>query len=192
MQNSITYPVFRYYIALARRTPSPTNTVYIILFYVIVCFYMSDAGGRPPIEIQELQPSNDFYARYAAELCINETYYDLRFDPASSIHLALRTDQISNRLTGMSQLYHDAERRDLYINRMAVAAELQGLGIGSLLMDHAVELASQLGCDTLSVQPTNTRNDKFYQTHGFQYDREKSQGPKYRWRIFRSLNVTAE
>lgn len=147
---------------------------------------------RPPIEVRELQPSDSFYARYAADLCLEETRYGLRLDPEASVYLAIRTDQIWDRLTGMSQLYHEVDRGHLYIHRMAVAHELQGLGIGSLLMDHAVQLAGQLGCNTISVQPTNNRNGKFYQRHGFRHDRAKSQELGFNWRIFRGLNTIAE
>lgn len=149
-------------------------------------------SSNPPIEMQELQSSDGFYARYAADLCVSETRYGLQLDPAASVYLALRTDQFWDRLTGMSQLYHYAEQRDLYIHRMAVSAELQGLGIGALLMGHAVELAGQLGCDTLSVQPTNSRNGRFYQRHGFRYDQMKSQDSNRRYRIFRELGVGVE
>jgi GNAT superfamily N-acetyltransferase len=148
-------------------------------------------SGQTSLEIRPLNDSDDFYARDASYVCVSEIGHELLWQPETEVYAALAYDGVFRSLIGMSQLYVDRDRSELYIARMAIVAEWQGQGIGALLMNHAVEVAIERGCGTLSVQATNSRNAKFYGSHGFKYDPIKAQGFPYEYRIFRSLKPYA-
>jgi ribosomal protein S18 acetylase RimI-like enzyme len=138
--------------------------------------------ARAPIEIQPITRT-DNYAQDAYRLCWEETGYELLWSPNAQVYGALELD--SSALVGMSQLYVDYHPGELYIARLAVTRTHQGRGIGSALINHAVEVAIGRHCDVVSTQPTNHENGGFYDSHGFRYDRARD----HLWyRVFRTVS----
>jgi ribosomal-protein-alanine N-acetyltransferase len=70
-------------------------------------------------------------------------------------------------LVGYSMLTHAAD--EAHLLNLCVDPRWQGLGLGRMLLEHAVQWAQQMGVDSmfLEVRPSNKAGITLYRKHGF-------------------------
>ncbi|AMK76840.1 MULTISPECIES: GNAT family N-acetyltransferase [Methylomonas] len=91
-------------------------------------------------------------------------------DPAIGHILVARTE---NRIVGMVNLLYTVSTalggRVAWLEDMTVLSGARGNGVGSLLLERAVEFARQNGCHrlTLLTDADNLQAQRFYQRQGF-------------------------
>ena len=67
------------------------------------------------------------------------------------------------------EVHRSPERVYLYLDDFCVSQAYRNMGIGSILLDHAMQYARQLHIPEifLHVEKTNVRAEAFYKRHGF-------------------------
>jgi ribosomal-protein-alanine N-acetyltransferase len=70
-------------------------------------------------------------------------------------------------LVGYSMLTHAAD--EAHLLNLCVDPRWQGLGLGRMLLEHAIQWAQQVGVDSmfLEVRPSNKAGISLYRKHGF-------------------------
>ncbi|MFM7167182.1 MAG: GNAT family N-acetyltransferase [Planctomycetaceae bacterium] len=153
---------------LAEQTPGRTSPAADLPLK----FY--DVYGRATAELQQLAQLAGWGSRFrldhgfAAEIC--DRLYTVWLDRSCSKEIADRVlvAQLGNDLAGFVTLRLTAPQAR--IGLLAVAASLQGCGIGRGLLLQALQVARAAGCHELSVvtQQQNQAAVRLYEAVGFQ------------------------
>ena len=107
---------------------------------------------------------------YDDEVVLND-YWDDSFDK-ESILIA----EVDGKVVGTIEVAKAYKARFGFfavLRRFVVRPDYRGRGVGRALMNYALEEAKRVGCNAveLSVDPSNTRPHKFYESLGFSDDR---------------------
>jgi GNAT superfamily N-acetyltransferase len=135
----------------------------------------------PSLEIAAIPGPRDFYAPIANSLAWDEIGHGVLWD-SFQVYGAFTSNEAERKFVGMSALTLFTPEETI-IARLAVVPEHRNRGIGSLLIEHAIDIARKQGCSTVSIQPTNRRNAELYKVRGFHLDRSRDL-----YRYFRELS----
>jgi len=73
-----------------------------------------------------------------------------------------------NKIVGSSWMTSDGRR--LYLHHFGISPELQGKGLGKILLQESIKFAKQLGLQVkLEVHRSNYKAIKLYKKYGFEY-----------------------
>jgi diamine N-acetyltransferase len=84
-------------------------------------------------------------------------------------HTSFYFAEMDNKIIGYLKL-SDAQKNSLEIERIYVQASMQAKGIGQLLLDHAINIAKQIGANFiwLGVWEHNPKAIRFYKKNNFE------------------------
>ena len=113
-------------------------------------------------------------AREAFADPLPEAYYRAFEDIAADPNNLLLVSVLDDRVVGTLQLTFNASLSycggwRATVESVRTEASLRGQGIGTTLMQHAIELAKRKGCVMIQLSTHNTRKDaqRFYERLGF-------------------------
>ena len=84
---------------------------------------------------------------------------------------------VNDKLVGYIYLTKDViVNNDIYIMQIAINKAMQGLGIGSIMVDYLKRHSRQFSCITSNVRPDNKKSYIFHKKNGFKIVGENQHG----------------
>jgi GNAT superfamily N-acetyltransferase len=140
-------------------------------------FCMSEGAQ---IRIEHVDNSSDSYGYFTQKMFCDAGFKPPRWDGGYRVYAAI-SDIF---FVGAMNIQLDPNQDYAYLWQIMVRHKHRNKGIGSALLRFAIDEATQLGCPTLGVHPTNQDNGRLYRRHGFEPNRNLD--PEG-WRLFRDL-----
>ncbi len=122
--------------------------------------------------IRKITREDVAYAEAACLIFRQELRATFRRLDCADVYVALGTSMLPGVVLGMSALERNDEDGEMYLAALAIPKRYQRNGFGSLFVEHAAGIGSELGYSTLSVLPHGD-SQGFYEALGFECDEER-------------------